>query len=256
MEFVLRLVISCICGGVIGFERSRRRKEAGIRTHILVALGASMMMIVSKYAFFDVLAYRDITVDASRIAANVITGISFLGAGVIFVRGVSVRGLTTAAGIWTTAGAGLAIGGGLYVVGIATTILVLAIQVIMHNVLKKWDGPVYETISVTFHGERADGLDLIKRELAIRKIVSFASAFFFVYTKKHIVSISAFFRFLDIIPLLFLRLKKTCFFVKKQKFFQIFLPLFPIVGFWKNISSLSFFIKKNHLCGITAKVVL
>ncbi|MCI6057549.1 MgtC/SapB family protein [Anaerotignum sp.] len=171
MEFVLRLVISCICGGVIGFERSRRRKEAGIRTHILVALGASMMMIVSKYAFFDVLAYRDITVDASRIAANVITGISFLGAGVIFVRGVSIRGLTTAAGIWTTAGAGLAIGGGLYVVGIATTILVLAIQVIMHNVLKKWDGPVYETISVTFHGELADGLDLIKRELAIRKIM-------------------------------------------------------------------------------------
>ena len=142
MEFVLRLVISCICGGVIGFERSRRRKEAGIRTHILVALGASMMMIVS-----------------------------FLGAGVIFVRGVSIRGLTTAAGIWTTAGAGLAIGGGLYVVGIATTILVLAIQVIMHNVLKKWDGPVYETISVTFHGELADGLDLIKRELAIRKIM-------------------------------------------------------------------------------------
>lgn len=80
MEFVLRLVISCSCGGLIGFERSRRRKEAGIRTHILVALGASMMMIVSKYAFFDVLAYRDITVDASRIAANVITGISFLGA--------------------------------------------------------------------------------------------------------------------------------------------------------------------------------
>lgn len=130
-----------------------------------------MMMIVSKYAFFDVLAYRDITVDASRIAANVITGISFLGAGVIFVRGVSIRGLTTAAGIWTTAGAGLAIGGGLYVVGISTTILVLAIQVIMHNVLKKWDGPVYETISVTFHAELADGLDLVKRELAIRKIM-------------------------------------------------------------------------------------
>lgn len=74
MEFVLRLVISCICGGLIGFERSRRRKEAGIRTHILVALGASMMMIVSKYAFFDVLAYRDITVDASRIAAMLLRG--------------------------------------------------------------------------------------------------------------------------------------------------------------------------------------
>lgn len=171
MEFVLRLVISCICGGAVGYERSRRRKEAGIRTHILVALGASMMMIVSKYAFFDVLAYRDITVDASRIAANVITGISFLGAGVIFVRGVSIRGLTTAAGIWTTAGAGLAIGGGLYIVGIATTILVLAIQIVMHNTLRKWDGPVYETISVTFYEELTDGLSLIKRELATRNIL-------------------------------------------------------------------------------------
>ena len=169
-EFVLRLILSCICGGIVGYERSRRKKEAGIRTHIIVALGAAMMMIVSKYAFFDVLAYRDLTVDASRIAANVITGISFLGAGVIFVRGISIRGLTTAAGIWATAGVGLAIGGGLYVVGIATTLLILLIQVVLHDCLRKWDGPVYGTISVTYENME-NGMEWIKQELEIRDIM-------------------------------------------------------------------------------------
>ena len=118
MEFVLRLVISCICGGVIGFERSRRRKEAGLRTHIIVALGSALLMIVSKYGFMDIGDVPGMRVDAARIAANVITGISFLGAGMIFVRDVSIKGLTTAAGIWSMAGIGLAIGAGMYFVGI------------------------------------------------------------------------------------------------------------------------------------------
>ena len=170
MEFVLRLILSCICGGLVGYERSRRHKEAGIRTHIIVALGAAMMMIVSKYAFFDVLAYKDITVDASRVAANVITGVSFLGAGVIFVRGVSIRGLTTAAGLWATAGIGLAIGGGLYVVGIATTMLIVLVQVGMLNHLQRFDGPVYETLTVTYE-DCVDGIERLKLELATRKIL-------------------------------------------------------------------------------------
>lgn len=170
IEFVVRLLLACLCGGVVGWERSHRRKEAGIRTHIIVALGASMMMIVSKYAFFDVISYRNITVDASRIAANVITGISFLGAGVIFVKGITIRGLTTAAGIWTTAGIGLAVGAGLYIVGIATTILVLVIQIVLHEFLQKLDDPIYDIISVTYHSI-PNGLDLLKQELKVRNIM-------------------------------------------------------------------------------------
>lgn len=170
IEFVIRLILSSICGGLVGLERSRKRKEAGIRTHIIVALGAAMMMIVSKYGFFDVLQYQDITLDASRLAANVVTGISFLGAGVIFVRGVSIRGLTTAAGIWATAGIGLAIGAGMYIVGIFTTILIVFIQIVMHRHLKKFDGPVYETISVTYT-DGLVGLDGLKPQLEKHKIM-------------------------------------------------------------------------------------
>lgn len=169
LEFVIRLLLACLCGSIVGWERSHRRKEAGIRTHIIVALGAAMMMIVSKYAFFDVISYRNINVDASRIAANVITGISFLGAGVIFVKGITIRGLTTAAGIWTTAGVGLAIGAGLYIVGIVTTVLVLIIQIVLHEFLQKLDDPIYEIISVTYHSI-PNGLDLLKQELKVRNI--------------------------------------------------------------------------------------
>ena len=95
LEYMLRIAIAALCGGIIGFERSRMRKEAGLRTHIIVAVGAALLMIVSKYGFMDILDTPGIRVDGSRVAANVITGISFLGAGVIFVRDVSIKGLTT-----------------------------------------------------------------------------------------------------------------------------------------------------------------
>lgn len=138
-EFFARILIACVCGAVIGFERSMRFKEAGIRTHIIVCCAAALMMIVSKYGFVDLVdssgkyisGTRD--VDAARIAAQVISGVSFLGAGIIFRNGTSIRGLTTAAGIWATAGIGLAVGAGLYVLGIFTTIVIGALQVIMHK---------------------------------------------------------------------------------------------------------------------------
>ena len=114
LEYMLRIAIAALCGGIIGFERSRMRKEAGLRTHIIVAVGAALLMVVSKYGFTDILDTPGIRVDGSRVAANVITGISFLGAGVIFVRDVSIKGLTTAAGLWSMAGVGLAIGAGMY----------------------------------------------------------------------------------------------------------------------------------------------
>lgn len=134
---IIRMLLSCLCGMVIGYERSKRQKDAGIRTHMLVALGATLAMLVSKYGFFDLLQYEGLRADASRIASNVITGVSFLGAGVIFVRDVSIKGLTTAAGIWTTASVGLAIGAGMYTVGICATVIMIVFQLMLHKYLTK-----------------------------------------------------------------------------------------------------------------------
>ena len=117
LEYLLRIVLAAVCGGAIGFERERRSKSAGIRTHIIVALSAALMMVVSKYGFFDVIGLGGISLDASRVAAGVVTAIGFLGVGVIFTHGRTVSGVTTAAGLWATVGVGIAVGAGLYVTG-------------------------------------------------------------------------------------------------------------------------------------------
>ena len=138
LDLCVRLLLSCICGGAIGIERSRHFKEAGVRTHIIVCMGAALAMIVSKYGFADLLmengSYFPGTkeTDPARVAAQVISGISFLGAGVIFKREGLVRGLTTAAGIWITAAIGLAVGSGMLVVGLFTALVVCILQVLMH----------------------------------------------------------------------------------------------------------------------------
>ena len=139
LDFFLRMVLACICGAAIGYERSRRFKGAGIRTHIIVCCGAALIMIVSKYGFADLAGAVGEALtgnrgtDPARVAAQVVSGISFLGAGVIFKNNGAVRGLTTAAGIWVTAGIGLAIGTGLIWVGIFCTALIWLLQVIMHR---------------------------------------------------------------------------------------------------------------------------
>lgn len=132
LEYLVRVIVACLCGLVIGYERSKRQKEAGLRTHIILCMGCAVMTIVSKYGFLDA-KLLGLNVDATRVAANIITGIGFLGAGVIFVRGGSVRGLTTAAGVWTTSGIGLAIGSGMYTIGIACTIILILVQLIIHK---------------------------------------------------------------------------------------------------------------------------
>ncbi len=128
---MIRLLIACVCGVLIGMERKNRAKEAGVRTHCLVSCAAALMMILSKYAYDDVLS--DITrLDPSKIAASVVSGVGFLGAGMIFVHKRNITGLTTAAGIWATAGVGMAIGSGMYIVGIATTVIILLVQIVLH----------------------------------------------------------------------------------------------------------------------------
>ena len=139
IEFFIRILSASLCGACIGFERSKRFKEAGIRTHIIVCCAAALMMVVSKYGFADLTDPAGVVyngtrgADPARIAAQVVSGISFLGAGVIFKHGSSIRGLTTAAGLWATAGIGLAIGAGMYAIGIFTTVLVAIFQILMHK---------------------------------------------------------------------------------------------------------------------------
>lgn len=124
-DFILRLFIAGILGAVVGLDREYRAKEAGYRTHFLVSLGSALIMIVSQYGFQSIILENSVSLDPSRVAAQVVSGIGFIGAGTIIIQKQFVRGLTTAAGIWATAGIGLAIGAGMYGVGVAATILTL-----------------------------------------------------------------------------------------------------------------------------------
>ena len=127
-EFILRIFTAAILGGLIGLEREYRSKEAGFRTHFLVALGSALFMIVSAYGFEAAMNNDLQRWDVSRVAAQVVSGIGFIGAGTIIFRKDEnvVSGLTTAAGVWVTAAIGLACGGGMYVLASASTVLVLA----------------------------------------------------------------------------------------------------------------------------------
>ena len=133
LDWLIRLILAGVCGYAIGYERNSRSKNAGTRTHLIVALSAALMIIVSKYGFMDIISTHGVNLDPSRIAAQIVSGIGFLGAGMIFVHNQSVNGLTTAAGIWATSGIGMAIGSGLYFIGIVATLLILLFQIILHQ---------------------------------------------------------------------------------------------------------------------------
>lgn len=124
-DFILRLFVAGMLGAVVGLDREYRAKEAGYRTHFLVALGSALIMIVSQYGFQDIIQEDGVSLDPSRVAAQVVSGIGFIGAGTIIFQKQMVRGLTTAAGLWATAGIGLAVGAGLFWLGIAATALTL-----------------------------------------------------------------------------------------------------------------------------------
>lgn len=135
-NFFLRVTLSGLLAGIIGLERELRSKDAGLKTHFLVGIGSAIIMIVSKYGFYDVLGKSGISLDPSRIAAQVVSGISFLGAGTIILEKHYIKGLTTAAGIWATSGIGLAIGAGMYSIGIFSTVLVLVGLEILDRIFK------------------------------------------------------------------------------------------------------------------------
>ena len=135
LEFLIRLLLSAGLGALVGLERSKRQKEAGVRTHCIIACTSALFMILSKYAFVDTAIGADGLrgADPARIAAQVVSGISFLGAGVIFKNGNSIRGLTTAAGMWGTAAIGMAVGAGMYWLGLIEAAILVTIQIILHR---------------------------------------------------------------------------------------------------------------------------
>ncbi len=139
LDFMFRLLMAAGCGAVIGIERSKRFKEAGVRTHLVVCFAAALFMVISKYGFVD-LTLPDGSdfpgtrgADSARLAAQVVSGISFLCSAVIIKNGGSVKGLTTAAGLWLTAGIGLAMGAGLFMVGIVATLMMVGMQLLLHR---------------------------------------------------------------------------------------------------------------------------
>ncbi|GBG94813.1 magnesium transporter MgtC [Ligilactobacillus salitolerans] len=133
VDWTMRLLVAALCGALIGFERSKLKKSAGIRTHMVVAVAATLIMLVSKYGFYDVLSMHNVVLDPSRIAAQIVSGISFIGAGTILVRRSQISGLTTAAGVWATAAIGMAEGAGMYLIGIIATLLIVLVQKYFHD---------------------------------------------------------------------------------------------------------------------------
>jgi len=135
-NFILRIFVAGLLGGLIGFERELRAKEAGVRTHFIVALGSALFMIISQYAFSG-------RFDASRVAAQVVSGIGFIGAGVIIFQKNVVRGVTTAAGLWVAAAIGLACGSAMYPVAIAATLMTILVLETMHFITRDPEEKIY-----------------------------------------------------------------------------------------------------------------
>lgn len=168
-EFVLRLFVAAILGGVIGLEREYRAKEAGFRTHFLVALGSGLFMILSQFGFDDVLGHHEqVSLDPSRIASQVVTGIGFIGAGTIIFQKHVVRGLTTAAGLWVTSAIGMTAGAGMYVLSIATTVLVLLCLEALYFILQHFGT---RNITVTFSTPKEENIQLVLQRLRDKEII-------------------------------------------------------------------------------------
>ena len=153
---LLDLLLSVLLGFFIGFERKMRYKEAGIRTHTIVCVGAALMMIVSKYAFGE-------NADTARVAAQIVAGVGFLGAGIIVYKKNEVHGLTTAAGVWATAGVGMACGGRLYVVAVGAAGIIIFAQIIFHLNIRIFRAKKYYSIKIEF--EQHENENIIIKQL-------------------------------------------------------------------------------------------
>ena len=173
-EFVLRIFIAALLGGAIGLEREYRAKDAGIRTHFLVGLGAALFMLMSMFGYGDVVGTPGYRVDPSRVASQVVSGIGFIGAGTIIFQRHIVRGLTTAAGLWVTAAIGLTCGSGMYMLATAATVLVLlcleAMNFVQHhfgarNIIVTFLTSSHEAVANLLNRLHANGFSVTSYEM-------------------------------------------------------------------------------------------
>lgn len=175
-HFIVRMLVSVVCGFAIGLERKSRSKEAGIRTHAIVCLASCLFMILSKYLtapLFSDISGNSFDGDATRIAAQVVTGIGFLGAGIIMYRRDVMHGLTTAAGVWATSAIGMAIGGGFIVTGVCATAIILLLQLIFHLPIKAFTTRHIALIKMQIWVENDDVLNQILKKLGTNKVSSY-----------------------------------------------------------------------------------
>lgn len=155
-NFILRIFVAGLLGGLIGFEREFRAKEAGVRTHFIVALGSALFMVISQYAFAG-------RFDAARVAAQVVSGIGFIGAGVIIFQKNVIRGITTAAGLWVAAAIGLGCGAEMYSVAIAATIMTILVLETMHFITRNHgDKEISVTLSPVTNDELLEVMKTLK----------------------------------------------------------------------------------------------
>lgn len=168
--YFVRIILACICGGIIGIERQQRTKVAGTRTHMMIGLATALMMIISKYGFMDIAEIPGASLDVSRVAAGIISGIGILGGGIIFTgKQGYVSGITTAVGIWATIGVGMAFGAGMYVLGIGTTLIMVILQWALHKNLWIVKQPVKAQVSFRLDNDR-QAYEKISNELERYKI--------------------------------------------------------------------------------------
>lgn len=171
-ELAIRLVLAAVLGSLVGLERQRLDWAAGLRTHMMVCVGSALAMIVSAHGFTDVLTPGKIVLDPSRIAAQVVSGIGFLGAGtILFLRHEVVRGLTTAAGLWTVACVGLAVGSGLYLAAVITTALALIILALLKPLEKILFPNKSQRIITLIINRQQASLELIEQTLKEEKLM-------------------------------------------------------------------------------------
>lgn len=152
-----KLFIAAILGGLIGWERETRGRPAGLRTHLLVCIGVTLMMLVSEHIFTNYEGYKNdsvLRIDPARIAAQVVTGIGFLGAGTIIRARASIRGLTTAASLWLVAGIGLAVGSGFILPAVFTTAIAIATLILLPKVEGRMKRDKYRTIKIFITGQK------------------------------------------------------------------------------------------------------
>lgn len=168
INLILRIVSAALLGGIIGLEREYRAKEAGFRTHFLVAMGSALFMVVSQFGFEHILDTQpNVSLDPSRIASQVVSGIGFIGAGTIIFQKQVIRGLTTAAGLWATAAIGLACGASMYVIAVASTVMVLACLETLNYTMKRFGN---RNINLTFTASDKTHIQEILNHLDQEKI--------------------------------------------------------------------------------------